>query len=71
MHRHELDAVALLGGLLFVMIGALYLVDGLTDVPLNARLVGSGVLLTLGLLGLTLGVRRSQSANDDGRDVTP
>ena len=62
MRRHELDAVSLLGGLLFVMVGALYLVEGLTDVDLNARLVGSGVLLTLGLLGLTLGVRRGQSS---------
>jgi hypothetical protein len=64
MRRHELDVVSLLGGLLFVAIGVVYLVDGLTAVDLNARLVGAAVLLMLGLIGLTSGVRRGLQSSD-------
>ena len=64
MWRHERDAVSLMAGLLVLLVGVLYLIAELTDLGLDGRWLGPGVLLTVGVVGL-LSTLRSRDADRD------
>lgn len=52
MRRHELDPLALVAGLLFLIVGCAYLVGELTDSEVDPRWVVPVALLTVGFAGL-------------------
>ena len=60
-HRHDRDAVALMGGLLTVLVAGLFLLVDLTGVELDARWVGPAVLIAVGVAGLLSTLRRRPS----------
>ena len=64
MWRHERDAVSLMLGLLVFLAGGLYLLADLTDLGVNGRWIGPGVLLAVGAVGL-LATLRSRDADRD------
>lgn len=68
--RHERDAVSLMGGLLILLIAALFLVSDLTDLSLEGRWTAPVVLLSVGLAGLlgTLRPRQGESEDPDPQE---
>lgn len=65
MERHELDATALIAGVLFLALGALFLADRLTDIELEARWVWPVLLIGLGLALLAAGRSSSNGASQE------
>ena len=57
MRRHEIDAVSLVAGLLFLVVAAVHIAARSTDTDLNLRWMLPAVLVLLGVLGL-LGAMR-------------
>ena len=62
MSRHDLDGVSLMGGLLLLLIGGLFLLDDLSGVSVDGRWVGPAVLIAVGLAGLSSSLRRTRSS---------
>ena len=58
MWRHERDAVSLMGGLLVLLVGVLFLLTDLTGLSLDDRWIAPGVLLSVGAAGLLATLRR-------------
>jgi uncharacterized integral membrane protein len=56
MRRHDLDWVALIAGLVFTGIAAVYLVASLTDASVDGRFVWPVVLVALGAAGVATAV---------------
>ena len=57
MRRHELDAVSLVAGLLFLVVAGVHIVARATETDLNLRWMVPAVLVLLGVLGLLSAVR--------------
>ena len=57
MRRHEIDAVSLVAGLLFLVVAGVHIVARATDTDLNLRWMVPAVLVLLGVLGLLSAVR--------------
>ena len=57
MRRHELDAVSLVAGLLFLVVAGVHIVARSTGTDLNLRWMVPAVLVLLGVLGLLSAVR--------------
>lgn len=55
MRRHELDATALIAGVLFVGLGSLFLADRVTSLDVEARWIWPVLLIGLGLALLAAG----------------
>ena len=65
MERHELDALSLIGGLVFVAVAALGLTDALVLDLTDLRWVGPALLVVLGVtLVLTAGRGRAERRAD-------
>ncbi|MCW2679406.1 MAG: hypothetical protein JWM62_807 [Frankiales bacterium] len=60
MSRHERDVLSLMGGLLLVLIAALYLVDDTTGLSFDGRWAAPGLLVSVGVAGLVASVRRTR-----------
>lgn len=52
MQRHELDAFSLVGGVLFGILGVLFLLDDAGSVDVHPRWVWPLVLIALGVAGV-------------------
>jgi hypothetical protein len=76
VHRHPLDFLSLVAGLLFTGFAVAYLVGAYTDVRLDPRLVLPLALVALGIAGLggsLLAQRRSDrraAVDGDGAEQT-
>jgi hypothetical protein len=57
VRRHEIDAVSLAAGLLFLVVAAVHIVARSTETDLNLRWMVPAVLVLLGVLGLLSAVR--------------
>ena len=57
MRRHEIDAVSLIAGLLFLVVAGVHIVARATETDLNLRWMVPAVLVLLGALGLLSAVR--------------
>ena len=57
MRRHEIDAVSLVAGLLFLVVAGVHIVARSTETDLNLRWMVPAVLVLLGVLGLLSAVR--------------
>jgi len=57
--------MSLMAGLLVLLVGAVYLVADLTDLGVDGRWIGPGVLLSVGAVGLLATLRR----RDTGREL--
>ena len=57
MRRHEIDAVSVFAGLLFLVVAGVHIVARATDTDLNLRWMVPAVLVLLGALGLLSAVR--------------
>jgi hypothetical protein len=66
VRRHEIDAVSLVAGLLFVVVAWVHIVARSTETDLNLRWMVPAVLVLLGVLGLLSAVRfpRREPAGD-------
>jgi hypothetical protein len=64
VRRHELDVFSLIVGLMFVLIGAGYLLGALTDVRLDPGWVAPVVLVGLGAAGLAATVLGRSGSGD-------
>lgn len=66
MRRHEIDAVSLVAGLLFLVVAWVHIVARSTETDLNLRWMVPAVLVLLGVLGLLSAVRfpRREPAGD-------
>lgn len=66
MRRHEIDAVSLVAGLLFLVVAGVHIVARSTETDLNLRWMVPAVLVLLGVLGLLSAVRfpRREPADD-------
>jgi hypothetical protein len=66
VRRHELDAVSLVAGLLFLVVAGVHIVARSTETDLNLRWMVPAVLVLLGVLGLLSAVRfpRREPAGD-------
>ena len=60
MSRHERDVLSLMGGLLLVLVAALFLLDDTTGLSLDGRWVAPGLLVAVGVAGLVGSVRRAR-----------
>ncbi len=60
MPRHERDVLSLMGGLLLVLVAALYLLDDTTGLSLDGRWVAPGLLVAVGVAGLAGSLRRTR-----------
>lgn len=72
MRRHEIDAVSLAAGLLFLVVAGVHIVGRSTQTDLNLRWMVPAVLVLLGVLGLLSAVRfprreRALDAADAGK----
>jgi Domain of unknown function (DUF5668) len=65
MQRHELDATALIAGILFLSLGLLFLADRITSLDVEARWIWPALLIGLGLALLAAG---RSSATGAGRE---
>jgi O-antigen/teichoic acid export membrane protein len=70
MKRHGMDPLTLVSGLLFLMVGAAYLIAELTDSEVDARWVIPVVFVTVGFAGLASSLlnvlrRRDESPPSD------
>jgi hypothetical protein len=61
--RHEQDGVSLMGGLLLMLIAALFLIGDLTTFDLDARWTGPVALIAVGVAGLLSTLRSSTRAS--------
>ena len=61
MQRHELDPFSLVGGLLFAVLGVLFLLDGAGSVDIKPRWVWPLVLIALGVAGVLASRPRRES----------
>jgi hypothetical protein len=68
MERHETDLTSLLAGVIFVAVGATFLLDLLVDLALDPRWLAPLVLIGVGLAGLLSAapMSRSSAADPDG-----
>ena len=57
MRRHEIDAVSVFAGLLFLIVAGVHIVARATDTDLNLRWMVPAVLVLLGAIGLLSAVR--------------
>jgi hypothetical protein len=57
VRRHEIDAVSLAAGLLFLVVAGVHIVARSTETDLNLRWMVPAVLVLLGVLGLLSAVR--------------
>lgn len=57
MRRHEIDAVSVFAGLLFLVVAGVHIVARATDTDLNLRWMVPAVLVLLGALGLLSAIR--------------
>ena len=57
MRRHEIDAVSLAAGLLFLIVAVVHIVARSTETDLNLRWMVPAVLVLLGVLGMLSAVR--------------
>jgi hypothetical protein len=57
VRRHEIDAVSLVAGLLFLVVAGVHIVARSTGTDLNLRWMVPAVLVLLGVLGLLSAVR--------------
>jgi hypothetical protein len=66
VRRHEIDAVSLVAGLLFLVVAGVHIVARSTETDLNLRWMVPAVLVLLGVLGLLSAVRfpRREPADD-------
>ncbi len=69
MRRHELDATALIAGVLFLGLGALFLADRISSFDVEARWVWPALLIGLGAALLAAG-RSSAGGNDSDGPVS-
>jgi hypothetical protein len=60
MSSHERDVLSLMGGLLLVLVAAVFLVDDTTGLSFDGRWVAPGLLIAVGLAGLSSSVRRTR-----------
>ena len=60
MREHERDALSLMGGLLLLLVGGLFLLEDLTTLDVDGRWFGPGVLIAVGLAGLAASLRTSR-----------
>jgi hypothetical protein len=69
VRRHEIDAVSLAAGLLFLVVAGVHIVARSTETDLNLRWMVPAVLVLLGVLGLLSAVRfpRREPADDAGK----
>ena len=70
MWRHERDAVSLMGGLLLVLLAAVFLVHDLTDIDVDGRWVAPVVLIAVGAAGLLSSLRHRPSTTRDDEEPT-
>lgn len=66
MRRHEIDAVSLVAGLLFLVVAGVHIVARSTETDLNLRWMVPAVLVLLGVLGLLSAVRFPRRERADG-----
>ena len=59
MQRHDRDDTSLVAGLLFLALGAAYLLDAVTGISIDARWVLPVLLIGLGLAGLAASLPRA------------
>jgi hypothetical protein len=73
VRRHEIDAVSLVAGLLFLVVAGVHIVARSTETDLNLRWMVPAVLVLLGVLGLLSAVRfpRREPADDAGKPDEP
>jgi len=70
VRRHELDLTSLVAGVIFMGIGATFLVDLAVDVALDPRWLAPVMLIAIGLAGLLGSLPTRQPAQDEpGVDV--
>lgn len=60
MTRHDFDATSFGAGIVFVLLGALFLADGLDAVDLDVRWVAPILLIGLGIAGIASTVRSAR-----------
>ena len=60
MARHERDVLSLMGGLLLVLVAAVFLVDDTTGLSVDGRWVAPGLLVAVGVAGLVASLRRAR-----------
>ena len=72
MRRHDLDWISLIAGIVFTLIAIAYLVVGVTDITIDARIVWPLVFVALGAAGIATAVsattreeRAFPTPNDD------
>lgn len=65
MHRHELDATALIAGVLFLGFGLLFLADRVTSLELQARWIWPALLIGLGVALLAAGRSSTDATNGE------
>jgi hypothetical protein len=63
--RHELDAVSLAGGLLFLVVAVVHITARANGTDLNPRWMVPAVLVLLGVLGLLGALRSPRDTPDD------
>lgn len=56
--KHETDAVSLMGGLLLLLVAAVFLVGDLTTVQLDGRWIAPVALIAVGAVGLLTTLRQ-------------
>lgn len=64
MQKHELDPFTFVGGVLFAVLGVLFLLDADGSIEVNARWVWPLVLIALGVAGVL--ASRPKRAERDG-----
>ena len=64
MSRHDRDAVSLMGGAALVLIALSFLITDLTSLRIDGRWAAPVVLLAVGALGVSAGLRRSAAPDD-------
>jgi hypothetical protein len=69
VRRHEIDAVSLVAGLLFLVVAAAHIAARATDTDLNLRWMVPAVLVLLGVLGLLGAIRGPRDTRDDPATV--
>ena len=57
MQRHDLDVLSLVAGVVFAVLGGLFLADGLDALDLDVRWVAPILLIGLGVGGLASSMR--------------
>jgi hypothetical protein len=61
VRRHDIDAVSVVAGLLFLVVAGVHIAARSTDTDLNLRWMVPAVLVLLGALGLLSAVRSPRS----------